>query len=234
MSLVAVHLAALLSAATAAHVFHWGDAVPMMKRIQYHQRRSGWFEVPRRIAPRFGINHVVDLDVLPSDYDGRDSYKMCAALARELCGYAWRVIFANGSPTADVCLILLRSFSLAGQQFITPWLSIADGHGNFLSRLQLTLVASGGLVYAARWSEEQVLEEPPDRVVLDVRWEHHLHEDLASGLGLLFVAGLAIMLVLLCIVFQQIELETDEPITPGSQGSGDSHSGYPNAGLPHQ
>ena len=62
-----------------------------------------------------------------------------------------------------------RAFALLGHQFTTPFLGVADGKGNFLSRLQLTLVASGHSLIDARWLEEHVYEEAPEHIELDVR-----------------------------------------------------------------
>ena len=81
-----------------------GDPVPMMMRVQHSgvrcahnqlvaptssagslllqlhvprlQTRTHWSEVPHRVAPRFGTNRVVEIDLIPPDHPYTEPYKM--------------------------------------------------------------------------------------------------------------------------------------------------------------
>ena len=81
------------------------------------------------------------------------------------------------------------SIALHGLQFITPWITVADGNGRFLSHLELLLTASGDALSAVRWETEYVDEEPPAHVTVHTTWEDALEHDLESALGLLFVVA---------------------------------------------
>jgi hypothetical protein len=146
--------------------------LPLSMRTQYQQRRSDWREVPHSATPRFGVDARVMLDLLPTTYDGTDTYKV--------------------------------AFSLLNSHFLTPWFSVADGgEERFLTRLQLTLVAAGDTVEAARWEEWHEEGAPPAQVELDIQWEHELEMDVASALGFVFIAGVLLTGLLLYIVLRE-------------------------------
>ena len=89
------------------------------------------------------------------------------------------------------------SLALHGLQFVTPWITVADGKGRFLSHLQLLLTASGDELTSVRWDTEYVEEEPPAHISVQTTWEHALEHDLESALTLLFVlcAALAVAII---------------------------------------
>ena len=57
-----------------------------------------------------------------------------------------------------------RSLALHGMQLVTPWITLADGQGRFLSHLELQLTASGDALTAVRWEGQYVDEHPPDQI----------------------------------------------------------------------
>ena len=96
------------------------------------------------------------------------------------------------------------AFALLSQQFETPWMTISDGAGRFLDHLRLTITASGNTVTAVRWEEEhRTGGSPPHSVPIHVTWEHALHEDAASALGLLLGLVALALLVLMCRTVQK-------------------------------
>ena len=89
------------------------------------------------------------------------------------------------------------SLALSGLQFVTPWITVSDGSGRFLSHLELRLTASGNDISALRWEMQYVDEEPPPHITVRTVWEEALEHDLGGALGLVFaVAALASIVVL--------------------------------------
>ena len=93
-------------------------------------------------------------------------------------------------PLSHTCSLHHSSLALHGLQFVTPWITVADGKGRFLSHLELQLTAAGDALTAVRWETEYVDEAPPNHISVHTKWEHALEHDLSSALTLLFlVAG---------------------------------------------
>ena len=88
------------------------------------------------------------------------------------------------------------SLALQGLQLTTPWITVADGKGRFLSHLTLSLTASGGTLSAMRWDTLYVDEEPPPHIIIGTVWDHAIEEDLATALGVLYVVAAALVLAL--------------------------------------
>ena len=89
------------------------------------------------------------------------------------------------------------SLALHGLQFVTPWITVADGKGKFLSHLELQLTASGDALTSVRWETEYVEETPPAHISMHTTWAHALEHDLDSALTFLFAASACITLALL-------------------------------------
>lgn len=83
-----------------------------------------------------------------------------------------------------------------GLQFTTPWITLADGKGRYLSKLTLSLTASGDVISAMRWETQYVDEEPPPFVTIGTVWEHAIEDDLATALGVLFFIATALVALL--------------------------------------
>jgi hypothetical protein len=96
----------------------------------------------------------------------------------------------NYSAVSHARSLYHSSLALHGLQFVTPWITVADGKGRFLSHLELQLTAAGDALTAVRWETEYVDEAPPNHISVHTKWEHALEHDLSSALTLLFlVAG---------------------------------------------
>ena len=96
-----------------------------------------------------------------------------------------RATLDGAPPDLDDSEPFKISLALHGLQFVTPWITVADGKGKFLSHLELQLTASGDALTAVRW-ETEYSDEPPAHVSVQTTWEHALEHDLESALALLF------------------------------------------------
>ena len=85
------------------------------------------------------------------------------------------------------------SLALHGLQFVTPWITVADGKGRYLSHLELLLTASGDALTAVRWETQYQEQYPPDHISMQTTWEHALEHDLSSALTLLFLVAAGIV-----------------------------------------
>ena len=80
------------------------------------------------------------------------------------------------------------SLALSGLELTTPWITVADGRGQYLTALELQLTASGDSVMALRTETEYAWpEEPPKHIVVRTVWEHAMEHDLTAALAWLFV-----------------------------------------------
>lgn len=132
----------MLSLGAGALAYLRGDAMPMMKRTQYEGQRTQWSELPHALTPRFLVDRTVLLDQIPAMLNG----------------------LVNDEP-------FKMSLALLGLEFTTPWITVADGNGLFLSHLELQLTAAGSSLASLRWSGVYQTEEPPAHIELRLRWD---------------------------------------------------------------
>jgi len=82
--------------------------------------------------------------------------------------------------------------ALHGLQLATPWITLSDGQGRFLSHLDLFLRASGDSI-AAVHCEMQFVDESagaPEHITLHTTWDRTLTLELSAALGaLLLLSG---------------------------------------------
>ena len=95
------------------------------------------------------------------------------------------------------------SLALLGLQFITPWITVADGSGRHLEQLELRLTASGDSLAGVRWEGHYVDNTggefaPPAHIALRVVWEVADELDFSTALSLLLLLAAALAAALLC------------------------------------
>jgi hypothetical protein len=104
--------------------FLHGDAVPMMRRVQHNGSRTQWEELPLAALPRFGVDHTVVLDALPTHaIIDKDPYKFEFALNGLQFLTTW---IAISDPT----------------------------RGHFLERVEMRLTSSGDQLVGMQWHGE--------------------------------------------------------------------------------
>ena len=87
------------------------------------------------------------------------------------------------------------SFAFDGLQQVTPWITVSDGKGRFLSHLTLSLTAAGDALTAVRWQAAYIDGEvPPEHVHLKTVWEDAIEHDLSVALQVLFLVAAALAL----------------------------------------
>jgi hypothetical protein len=134
------------------------------------------------------------------------------------------------------------SLALHGVQHTTPWITIADGNGHFLSHLQLLLTASGDSLTGVRWETQYAALEPPAHITVTTVWDEALEHDLALALGVLFLIGACILIVTIYItccrhggfalarLLADADAEHDERDAPSAlHGGGYAHGRAPRA-----
>ncbi|KAG8462133.1 hypothetical protein KFE25_011583 [Diacronema lutheri] len=162
--------------ASSAPRFHTGDLLPVMKRSQFRGERSEWREVPHEACPRFERPSVVALLALPADFIPPDE------------GVAGATEYK-------------MAFSFLNEQFQTPWITIADGRGQYLTQLVFTLEHAGDQVTDVSW--ELVYDapsKPPPSVHLEYQFVDAAEADPRTALtamfaGSLLLAALSVMIV---------------------------------------
>ena len=92
---------------------------------------------------------------------------------------------------------LRSSLALNDMQYTTPWITIADGKGRFLSHLDLQLTAAGAPLSALSWQTQYVLEAPPEHITLRMVWEQADELNVGLALDVLFGVCAIITLALL-------------------------------------
>ena len=92
------------------------------------------------------------------------------------------------------------ALALHGLDFVTTWITVADGKGKFLSHLELLLTASGDALTGVRWETEYVDDEPPAHVSVHTAWNHEADADLDSALNALFYISALITILLVYFV----------------------------------
>ena len=111
------------------------------------------------------------------------------------------------------------SLALHNLQFVTPWITVSDGKGRFLSHLDLSLTASGDALTAVRWEPEYVEQEPPEHISVHTTWEHAKEHDLESALAFLFLSCAFISAWVLYTVCQKHGRSTLAKVFSDDEGS---------------
>lgn len=157
----------LLGRAATSHAqrFRTGDPLPVMKRSQFRGERSEWREVPHDACPRYEQPGVISLHALPADFASP----------------------GGGLPEYKM------AFSFLNDQFQTPWITIADGRGQFLTHLVFTMEHAGDAVTDVRWQTIYgAPSEAPPHVQLEYEFVDAAEQDPRTALTALFVGGLVL------------------------------------------
>lgn len=162
-AMLLVALAPACGSLSGALHFRRGDVVPVMKRSQYMGERSPWREVPYDASPQFERSSVVTLHALPPD-------------------------FATDNEAPEE---FKMSFSFLNDQFITSWITLADGKGAFLTHLLFTIEHAGDQVTHVSWQTwYDESDAPPEHVSLEYRFVDAAQQDPRSALTALFATSL--------------------------------------------
>jgi hypothetical protein len=175
--------------------FRRGDPLPVMKRSQYRGERSSWREVPHDACPRFERPGVISLEALPADYLSEDT---------------------RAPP------VYKMAFSFLNEQFQTPWITIADGAGGYLTHLIFYIEHAGEQVTDVRWELlYDTMSQPPPNVHLEYQFADAAEEDPRTALTALFVGGLILAVCSVLIALSESDvafaLLDGRPASAGSQ-----------------
>lgn len=155
--------------------FRRGDALPVMRRTEHRGERSAWAEVPHDSCPRFERPGVVAWRALPADFGSADSLPPAPAEYK-------------------------TAFSFLNEQFQTPWITLADSAGTYLTHLVFTIEHAGDHVTDVTWETlyDRPASGPPAHVRLEYQFVDATEEDPRTALTVLFICclGLAIAAML--------------------------------------
>ena len=120
------------------------------------------------------------------------------------------------------------SLALLGLEFTTPWITLSDGSGRYLERLDLRLTSSGDTLSAMSYTEEHVEAggefAPPLHISLHYTWGVADEHDLGAALTLLFVVATAAVGALVAFTCAR----HGAPLAARLAGDGDGGTGDPN------
>jgi hypothetical protein len=172
----ALVLVGFASRAAGSLRFRRGDALPVMRRTEHRGDRSAWAEVPHDSGPRFERPGVIAWQALPVDFGSDDSL---------------------APPEYKT------AFSFLNEQFQTPWITIADSAGTYLTHLVFTIEHAGDQVTDVNW--ETLYDRPassrPAHVRLEYQFVDASEEDPRTALTVLFVCCLGLAsAAILCAV----------------------------------
>lgn len=160
-----VVLLVLLATATGANAYGHGDPVSALKRTLFQGYRSEYAELREAAAPRFAMDRTV------------------------------RMHAGDTAKTYDSREPFKFSFSFDHDRFLTPWVTVNDGRGEYLAYLTFDFEYAGDHVRGMRWSAEY---QPPSRrgqrpehVVVRYRWTEFVERDTAFGFDVLLLAACA-------------------------------------------
>jgi len=137
-----------------------GDPVSMLRRSQYKQSRTAWSEMFAQDTPRFGISRTIKLNPLQNVLDFTSTEEFKLA------------------------------FSIADDRFLTPWLTVMDGTGNYLNVIEFTFIYSGNYLKQVKWNLEyhpENVPNRPDHIYLRYTWEEQVETDSHAGLTFLVI-----------------------------------------------
>lgn len=156
--------------------FRRGDALPVMRRTQHRGERSAWAEVPHDSCPRFERPGVIAWQALPADFGSNDSL---------------------APPEYKT------AFSFLNEQFQTPWITIADSAGTYLTHLVFTIEHAGDQVTDVTWETiyDRRATGQPAHVRLEYQFVDATEEDPRTALAVLFICCLVLASVaVLCVL----------------------------------
>jgi len=172
--------ALLLSLLPSVFALRYGDPVSMLKRVQHNQLRSpSWVEVMGPEAPKFGVSKSVRL----------------APLSELVSGSGGSNAYSAESATK-------LSLSFADEKFPVNWVTLADGKGHFLQRLDITFTHAQGNIRALRWKASYY----PDKMAvgsgaggrddveavqqhINYHWQEQLENDPAAAVNVVLLVG---------------------------------------------
>jgi hypothetical protein len=153
----------------------------MLKRVQHNQLRSpSWVEVMGPEAPKFGVSKSVRL----------------APLSELVSGSGGTNAYSAESATK-------LSLSFADEKFPVNWVTLADGKGHFLQRLDITFTHAQGNIRALRWKATYY----PDKMAvgsggaggrddveavqqhINYHWQEQLENDPAAAVNVVLLVG---------------------------------------------
>ena len=80
--------------------------------------------------------------------------------------------------------------SYSDSRFTTPWITVADGHGKYLSQLDIRFLHADGdissLAWEGKWGEVGAGDQHPPPAVVRYVWEEASDTDLEGGLIAIF------------------------------------------------
>jgi hypothetical protein len=166
----AASLALLLALALAARgvdAYHYGDAVPTLRRTQYRQYRSEWGEMLARESPHFGVDRTVKVSPVSTAkiYDSTEELKI--------------------------------SFSFDHDRFLTPWITVTDGRGSYLHYVEFDFFYSGDTVHQLKWKLDYQGAElhgvKPEFIFIRYHWHQQSSVDPALGMTALLIFSTAVV-----------------------------------------
>jgi hypothetical protein len=156
-----------LSMPRPAHAFRAGDHVSALMRTQHGALRSEWAPLLARDAPRFGIARRVELRPLQDAND------------------------VDGVDNTDVFKI---AFSFIDDSFLSPWLTLCDGKGGYVTHVGVVLTHAGGIVRKVTTTAEplQYANGKPEHVVVHFQWDEVTEFDSGGAVNLVLVVALGV------------------------------------------
>lgn len=167
--LLAVLVAALVAPCAASSRFRPGEVVSTVHRSQYRGYRTSWTETLAHDAPRFAHDTSVSLNP--------------ANAAKEYTAEEeFKVAFAFDHET-----------------FLSPWITVTDGHGAFLNFVRFDFTYAGDRILSIATQTDYVRHENgavnagarPTHITLRYHWHAQEEQDVSFGMAFLLFAGVA-------------------------------------------
>ncbi len=162
--------AAWVALAPITRGYRHGDHVTLLKRSQYLGKKTGFSEMTGQHSPHFGVDRVVELNPLFE-------------------------VQKKTSSRYQTNSAFKMSFSFVNDRFLTPWLTVTDGHGHYLHNIRFTFRYTGHHIKAVDvetdYHPRGAIEVPPEHIRLVYQWEEDVELD--SQLG--FTAVVAVTCV---------------------------------------
>eukprot|EP01006_Ploeotia_vitrea_P011637 TRINITY_DN30934_c0_g2_i1.p2 TRINITY_DN30934_c0_g2~~TRINITY_DN30934_c0_g2_i1.p2 ORF type:complete len:202 (-),score=69.10 TRINITY_DN30934_c0_g2_i1:120-701(-) len=157
------------------HAYHRGDPVSVLQRSQYKGYRTEWAELMAKHAPRFAIDRTIKYNPV----DSTKKYKSDQEYKIQL--------------------------SVDDDRFLTSWISVNSGHGDYLRHLELELIYSGPNIINVKWHVDyhgrDLHGDRPDYIYVQYHWSEYSEIDSSFGLSfLLIVCAAATWVVAVMIV----------------------------------
>ena len=107
------------------------------------------------------------------------------------------------------------SFSFDHDRFLSTWITVNDGAGNYLHYIEFEFVYSGDHIQQLKWSVAYQVPDrkgvKPEHIFLRYRWVPFVETDAALGLDTLFlVASLTAWGVILMVLFRMDKVKRSD------------------------